>query len=607
MKELLALLATILGDDHALIATLRSAEPGDVDGDFSDVERDGLAAFANVDADTILEIRQALADGVDDIPAADLATAMDLAAGLDYIEAVYAEVAQAEADARQAAKDALAPKAVESDEDETADEDEDAETVEAEPVAETDDAETVEETEAEQVAEPVAAAYRKPTISGVRARVPRPAVPAPTVEAQEDAINKASFTLTASAAGHKEGDAVGWDELGEVFADRFTRLGNVRSGYSEDVVVASLPVEYPDEQRLGTDPGENGARIKAAAEQVRLAGGANPVLTAGVCAPATPIYQIAGIGTEARPVLSFLPSFQADRGGVTFRPGKPLSTIGAVDTTNSGISVWTSTNDTTPGSDGPSTKPVLTFTCPDPETVTVQSIAARMQATNMAGSYDPEAVGDLLRLQMIAYARIAENELLDYIDAGSTAIGPDTTLIIGFARQFLQSLNTAAAGIRSRERMDWNAPLDLLAPAWIINAMQDDLSFEQPGATAERLATTQAQIEDWLAQRNIRVGWFLDGDFQFGTQSAGANITDYPQSVELYLFEPGHHLHLAGARLDLGIVRDSTLNNTNAYQTFSEMDEAVASVGVVSYAIQVNVCRTGTSGAAAEITCGEVS
>ena len=604
MKDLLALLATILGDDHALIATLRSAEPGDVDGDFTDEQKDGLAAFANVDADTILEIRQALADGVDDIPAADLATAMDLAAGLDYIEAVYAEVAQAEADARQAAKDALAPKAIETVEDETEDEPAEADEVD-EPVAETDTDEA--ETETVETPEPVAAAYRKPTISGVRARVPRPAVPAPTPEAQEAAIGGASFTLTASAAGHKEGDSVGWDELGEVFAERFDRMGNVRSGYSEDVVVASLPVEYPDEQRLGTDPGENGARIKAAAEQVRLAGGANPVLTAGVCAPATPIYQIAGIGTEARPVLSFLPSFQADRGGVTFRPGKPLSTIGAVDTTNSGISVWTSTNDTTPGSDGPSTKPVLTFTCPSPETVTVQSIAARMQATNMAGSYDPEAVGDLLRLQMIAYARIAENELLDYIDAGSTAIGPDITLVIGFARQFLQSINTAAAGIRSRERMDHNATLDLLAPAWIINAIMDDLSFEQPGATAERLATTQAQIEDWLAQRNIRVGWFLDGNFQFAAQAAGANITDYPQSVEVYLFEPGHHLHLAGARLDLGIVRDSTLNNTNAYQTFSEMDEAVASVGVVSYALQVNVCRTGTTGAAAEITCGEVS
>ena len=56
--------------------------------------------------------------------------------------------------------------------------------------------------------------------------------------------------------------------------------------------------------------------------------------------------------------------------------------------------------------------------------------------------------------------------------------------------------------------------------------------------------------------------------------------------------------------LDLGLVRDSTLNSINKFVMFQESFEAVANVGIESLRIDMDVCPDGsTSGTRAIAPC----
>jgi hypothetical protein len=91
----------------------------------------------------------------------------------------------------------------------------------------------------------------------------------------------------------------------------------------------------------------------------------------------------------------------------------------------------------------------------------------------------------------------------------------------------------------------------------------------------------------------------------FGAQGAGA-LNPWPDTVQWGLYDEGHHLFLDGGTLDLGIVRDSTLNRTNDFETFVETFEGLAPRGVESIWITSTVCPDGTSAAAIEdaVDCG---
>lgn len=151
--------------------------------------------------------------------------------------------------------------------------------------------------------------------------------------------------------------------------------------------------------------------------------------------------------------------------------------------------------------------------------------------------------------------------------------------------------------MRNRHRLDPKAPLKAMFPEWFRNALRADLVKQIPGDgqdTAFNLV--DATIDKWFAARNVSVTWFLDGESgqTFGAQEDGA-LLSYPENVVWYLFPEGTFLHLDGGTLDLGLVRDSTLNATNDYKIFLETFEAVAKVGVESLRITTPVKIAGAS------------
>jgi hypothetical protein len=65
--------------------------------------------------------------------------------------------------------------------------------------------------------------------------------------------------------------------------------------------------------------------------------------------------------------------------------------------------------------------------------------------------------------------------------------------------------------------------------------------------------------------------------------------------VQFALFPAGAFIHVDGGSLELGIVRDSTLNSTNDYQIFGESFENVARIAPLQATrwATVAVCPSG--------------
>lgn len=83
----------------------------------------------------------------------------------------------------------------------------------------------------------------------------------------------------------------------------------------------------------------------------------------------------------------------------------------------------------------------------------------------------------------------------------------------------------------------------------------------------------------------------------YGDAAAGGAIPGFPDQIDSLLFAPGSWLFLDGGSLDLGLVRDSTLNAKNRYRQFSETFEGAAHRGIESLRLVMEVQPTGqTSG-----------
>jgi len=397
-----------------------------------------------------------------------------------------------------------------------------------------------------------------------------------------------SITAGADIPGYTAG--AGLDDMNavaEAMAKRLHALRRVNGGDGEQHIVASITTSFPEERTLSTDSEENAAKIAAVTspEAITAAG--------GHVAPFEARYDIFGIGTSARPVRDSLPRFQADRGGIRFVTPPTLADHADA------VSVWTAANDAaeTPS---PSAKNSLTVSAAAENTVATDAVTLQMQFGNLATRAYPELIARHNELGLIQHAREAEQYLLSGIASGSTAV--TSTNLIGVGRDFLVQLGRAAAGYRSRHRLEADAPLRVIVPAWVKDAMAADLALSMPG---DNVLDAYAEIDGFMASRGINITYTLDGDV-FAAQSEGA-MNEFKDTFVWYLFAEGTFLFLDGGTLDLGIIRDSTLVGTNDYKMFVETFEGVAKVGIEGLAVTSTIQVNGAAAALRDTLGGVAS
>jgi hypothetical protein len=451
-----------------------------------------------------------------------------------------------------------------------------------------------EEAEAEGDSEEVEAEEREPVLVASQARrmpvrMVRP--PAPARDRQAPESPRVQVLTAAGAPGLVPGtplDRLGFAKACMDVAKRLGKPSKHENGTEERYLVATAEFPFEEERSLKmNDPDGNTAKLRAIGSPW-LGSDAMDVLLAsgGLCAPLTPFYDIPDFAVRDRPVRDALPSFNAERGGVSV---PTVSTIGAITTA---ITVIEEEEDALGGTFA--TKSCQDFTCPTWEDVAVGIISHCREYGNLNARAWPEGIAHENNLTLAAHARTAETRLLDRIK--TLSINVTTASVYSATFDFVYAIVRAAEGIRWRLRLGDTPMLRALIPQWVPGMLvADNAAMNVPDRNK-----TRAQVVQILRDAGIEPAFYKDpvtgGTSQaFADEAAGA-LDNFPSVVQWALFVEGEFLHLDGGVLELGVVRDSTLNITNDYQVFGETFENVARIGPTQGALWVSstVCPDGT-------------
>ena len=393
----------------------------------------------------------------------------------------------------------------------------------------------------------------------------------------------------------------------------------VRQPGYERYTVATVRSEFPEERTLVASGSAelNMSRIEAAVREARSirayergGEGQHALVAAGLCAPLETLYDIRTIGDTDRPVRDSLVRFQADRGGVQYRPA--LRGV----TQTGGIGFWTTEDDE---ADPLVPKTCVEIACPGIEDAVVEAIYKCLTFSEMSTRFDPEFMASVVRAQDIAHARIAENHLLTILTTASKAVYSNQ--VLGATRDILVTLDKMIAYYRNVHRINRDTPLRWIAPVWALYLMRADMTRQMVGDGLQVMALTDEQIVSWFRARNVNPTWHLDGidpadltvpepdvpvPAQFYTLlAANSPVPSFPAALSTLLFAEGDWSHLDGGTLDVGVVRDSTLIGQNRFQTFSESFEYPFFRGVESIHLIIPAVPTGASGATEAVTVAE--
>lgn len=451
--------------------------------------------------------------------------------------------------------------------------------------------EEVPSTEPETIEAPIAQEDQEAPVTAAANNELDALIEAPADRRPVAQVSAATVAITAGAdiPGYTAGSSIdNMSGVAEAMAKRIHTLRRVNGGDGEQHIVASVTTKFPEERTLTQDAESNWNKIQSVVGPEAL------VASGGHQAPFEVKYDIFGLGTAVRPVRDSLPRFQADRGGIRYIVPPVLSDYG------SAVGIWTAANDSaeTPS---PSAKLSLTVTAASETTVSTDAVTLQLQFGNLLTRAYPELIARHNELGLIQHAREAEGNLLTNIGAASTAV--TSTSLVGMGRDFLVQLGRAAAAYRARHRLEADAPLRAIIPAWIKDAMAADLTLSMPG---DSTLNAYAEIDAYIASRGINASFALDvagGTSAFSAQSSGA-MNEFPDTFIWYLFAEGTFLFLDGGTMDLGIIRDSTLVGTNDYKMFVETFENVAKVGVESLKVTSTINVNGTASALRDLLGG---
>jgi len=432
----------------------------------------------------------------------------------------------------------------------------------------------------------------------VAAAVPAPAKnyrrsPLPAASADRTPVTKTERTVLVAAAGAAgvtpgvELDRIGLANAMVEHVKRQARPSKHEGGVEERTLIAAANYHFPPERVLRPNDIEgNNAKIRGIGNPfLGVEGLTALVASGGLCAPLEPFYDIPDFAVTDRPVRDALPSFMAERGGVSV---PSVSTIGSITT---GVGVIEEADDAAGGTFA--TKSCQDFTCPTWTDVAVGAIYHCREYGNFNARAWPEGIAHENNLTMAAHSRTADARLLNRIK--SLSINVTTPDIYSSTWSLINAMCRAASGIRYRLRLSADQlRLRALMPAWVPEMLISDIT----GTPFDRFKSRQ-EVINILRLSGVEPAFYLDtpatGVTQgFADETPGA-LDEWPNVVQWALYIEGAFLHIDSGVLELGIVRDSTLNSTNDYQVFGETFENVARIGPAQAALWVTstVCPSG--------------
>lgn len=449
-----------------------------------------------------------------------------------------------------------------------------------------------------------------PSLSGARTRAPQvePTAKPLAITASVGQPGKfepgATLTDLRTVGDLLESRARGMADQGGRYAKR--RAGDPYGG----VQVASIKNDWIGDDVFNDSTGA--AAVQAYIDKVqgnRTASKFETLVAAGGwCAPSENRYDFFNIACEGG--MIDLPTFGVTRGGInfpvspsladTFSPALPWYTAFSNATVPW---LWTESDDILAVT-GDTSKPCIRVPCSEMTNVRLECYGICLTAGNLADNAWPESTRNFLRLLMAAHYHASNGRYIaQIVSAAGTVITGCSDGGSGTAAPILGTAELGAWDYRTKFGMCDTDVLEWVLPSWSKGAVRADLAKRT--GVSDFMCVTDAEIGAWFDCRNIRAQ-FVD-DFQVratGQPGAATAITQYPSFVNGLMYAAGTVARGNGMSLDLGVVRDSTLNAENDF-TAAWMEEChlIAQFGHEVRNYRIGICPDGTTGAADLTTC----
>lgn len=419
--------------------------------------------------------------------------------------------------------------------------------------------------------EEVAVAASRPSAAEVAKRRP------PAAEPKQDERPKA---LVASAL---EGEG----KMGTRFNDREELANAMYSGWDRlsngSQTVARISIE--NKYKLSVDdPINNWQILQEVAAKTQQARNAGVALTAALgCAPSEPVYEFCSQSVRGAGLID-LPGVTARRGSRTYPPSVAVTALegqAGVGTQFTGAS-----------------KSCYTVNCGTTRTTDVIANYICLTFDNDEGLFYPEMVAHYNELALVVFEHAVNQRLIEGIrDSAITTTVQDLDTGGGTVIGLIRALARVRAYYIERHKMSENAVLDAILPFWFGASYAADVAARQSTDMAGAIDLSLDRIISDLRQVGINAQFVYDWQ-----ESVAAGFDDFGSAL---VFAPGTFVRLDGPTLDLGVVRDSTLNAANDFQNFFESWTGLAAVCDEALYVQgIETCPTGLAALTTAITCG---
>jgi hypothetical protein len=545
-----------------------------------ELTREELEQAQSALTERAIELATAVKDKTSDDPKADLEAALEAKERLGAISTRLETFIEEETANNSSADEILDGLDFEAEVEEEAEETIEVAEVEVPEVEEVEEV-VAELVEPEVVDEPEKVLVAAPSIGALAKRAPRHPDPVPA--------------LVASAGPGLESKTFGdIGEMSKAVMKYWKSFGSSRPRHTERYVAASFDTLDQYKYQVTGEVEHDSAVIDAMLKEIEAEAQANPetyalVASGGICAPAQPVYDFFSI-SEASGMVQ-VPTVGAPRGRLTYPVSTSYATIRANTDWGDAVGQQHSNTD----DEAESSKNTFVVECPTTTTCTIDAYPVILQFGNFAQRFYPEHVAHALAESMNFNAHFVNETLIAVMVAASTAeLGGDPGG--GGLVNVSHLIAFAAAKYRDNFRMSPTATLDLVSPAWVLDALAADLIARDSTNTFDN---AKGRVASVLAGYGVNVQWVQD------YQSIGDNDdAGWPDAADFLLYAPGTFIRLDEGKLDLGIVRDATLNVTNDFQVFTETFESVCEIGHDAWDLQdIAICPTGAVGNRVTLTC----
>lgn len=345
------------------------------------------------------------------------------------------------------------------------------------------------------------------------------------------------------------------------------------NGNGQYVAIASIENPYGDLPSIGDDPEQAAEIIRSISRPAAL------LAAGGWCAPSTPIYDFFGI--ECVGNLLDVPTVNITRGGITWPVSPSLADVlGCLWT-------WTEADDIA-AVGGTPTKPCCRIPCPTFDEARLTCYGVCVTHGNLTDAAFPELTRRWLDLVLAAHERRQNALLIGEIVAG--ALPAVFAAQEGAAAAVLGAIEVQVQSYRSKFGMCCDDILEAVAPCWLSSVIRADLAKRMG---CDQLSVSDAQIAQWFDERSVRLQYVADWQ---PFDPTAATALDWPDTVQILLYPAGTWIKGVGPTIDLGVVRDSTLNETNDYTAlWTESCWLTAMQGFETRLLTIPLCPNGAT------------